>query len=138
MVRHAVGNFRKQPSRGVLKKRCSENMQQIYRKTPMSKCDFKKVALHGCFPVNLWHIFRTPFRKNTSGRLLLQLSLCICTRCRLNSHALTSLFKLKKQVENIVINQNVNRNCSMGNDSLQVMQILRQRVIRAKEVPSNS
>ena len=27
-----------------LNKRCSENMQQIYRKTPMPKCDFIKVA----------------------------------------------------------------------------------------------
>ena len=26
---------------------------------------------HGCSPVNLLHIFRTPFLKNTSGRLLL-------------------------------------------------------------------
>ena len=34
----------KQPSRGDLKKRCSENMQQIYRVTPMPKCDFNKVA----------------------------------------------------------------------------------------------
>ena len=37
--------FQKQPSRGALKKRCSENMQQIYRRTPMPKCDFNKVAL---------------------------------------------------------------------------------------------
>ena len=29
----------------VLGKRCSENMQQIYRRTPMPKCDFNKVAL---------------------------------------------------------------------------------------------
>ena len=27
----------KQPFRGVLSKRCSENMQQIYRRTPMPK-----------------------------------------------------------------------------------------------------
>ena len=33
-----------QPSRGVLRRRCSENMQQIYRKTPMPKSDFNKVA----------------------------------------------------------------------------------------------
>ena len=54
-------------------------MQQIYRKTSMSKCDFNKVALqlfeitlrHGCSPVNLLHIFRTPFLKNTSGWMLL-------------------------------------------------------------------
>ena len=32
-------------ARDVLRKRCSENMQQIYRRTtPMSKCDFNKVA----------------------------------------------------------------------------------------------
>ena len=34
----------KQPSRGVFIKRCSENMQQIYRRTPTPKCDFNKVA----------------------------------------------------------------------------------------------
>ena len=32
-------------SRGIYRKRCSENMRQIYRKTPMPKCDFNKVAL---------------------------------------------------------------------------------------------
>ena len=52
-----------------LEKRFSENMQQIYRRTPIPKCDFNKVALlcnfieialrHGCSPVNLLHIFRT-------------------------------------------------------------------------------
>ena len=34
----------KQPSRGVLRKRCSENMQRIYKRTPMPKCDFSKVT----------------------------------------------------------------------------------------------
>ena len=46
----------------------------------MSKCDFNKVAFnfiettlrHGCSPVNLLHIFRTPFLNKTSGLLLLQ------------------------------------------------------------------
>ena len=42
----------------------------------MPKCDFNKVAIeialrHGCSPVNVLHIFRTPHPKNTSGRLLL-------------------------------------------------------------------
>ena len=75
----------KQPFRGVLGKLCSENTQQIYRRTtPMPKCDFNKVALHcifieiilphGCSPVNLQHIFRTPFPQNTSGRLLLRIN----------------------------------------------------------------
>ena len=44
----------KQPPRGVLKKSYSENMKQIYRRTPMPICDFSKVAkqgtpLGGCF-----------------------------------------------------------------------------------------
>ena len=64
----------KQSPRGVPRKRCSENMQQIYRRTPMPKCDFNKVAKqlrHGCSPLNLLHIFRTLFLKNTSDGLLL-------------------------------------------------------------------
>ena len=40
-------NIQKQPSRGVLKEKYSENMQQIYRKTLMPKCNFSKVALQG-------------------------------------------------------------------------------------------
>ena len=35
-------------------------------------CNFIEIALrHGCSPVNLLHIFRTPFSKNTFGWLLL-------------------------------------------------------------------
>ena len=60
-------SFQKHPSRGVLRKRCSENIQQIYRRTPMRKCDFNKVARqffeitlsHGCSPVNLLYILQT-------------------------------------------------------------------------------
>ena len=52
--------IQKQPPIGVPKKRCSENMQQIYRRTAMPKCDFNKVA----FSI-------TPFPKNTSEWLLL-------------------------------------------------------------------
>ena len=62
------------PEKGALKicKRCSENMQQIYRRIPMLKSHFIEITVrHGCSPVNLLHIFRTPFSKNTSGRLLL-------------------------------------------------------------------
>ena len=34
-------------------------------------CNFIEIALwHGCSPVNLLHIFRTPLSKNTCGRLL--------------------------------------------------------------------
>ena len=59
-------------------------MQQIYRRTPMPKCNFNKVAKqqieiplpHGCFPVNLLHIFRIPFFKNISGGLPLLVQKC--------------------------------------------------------------
>ena len=59
----------------VFRKRLSENMQQIYMRTPMPKCDllcsFIETALwHGCFPVNLQQVFRTPFPQNTFGGLL--------------------------------------------------------------------
>ena len=37
--------FQKQPPRGALRIRCSKNLQQIYKRTPMPKCDFNKVAL---------------------------------------------------------------------------------------------
>ena len=36
--------IQEQPSRGVLRKRGSENMQQIYRRTFKSKCDLNNVA----------------------------------------------------------------------------------------------
>ena len=58
--------FQKQPSGDVLLGRYSENIQQIYRWTLIAKCDFNKVS-----PVNLLYISRTPFPRNTSGRLLL-------------------------------------------------------------------
>ena len=73
-------NFHKKPTIVVLVKRCFENVQQIYRRTLMLGCDFNKVALqlieitlrHWCSPVNLLHLFRTPFPKNTSGGLFLK------------------------------------------------------------------
>ena len=40
-----TGLLQKQRSRGALRKKCSENMQQIYRRTLILKSDFNKVAL---------------------------------------------------------------------------------------------
>ena len=60
--------------RGVLRKRCSENMEQIYSGTPMPKLqnNFIEIALRQvCSPVNLLHIFRIHFPKKTSDGLLL-------------------------------------------------------------------
>ena len=39
-----MATLQKQPPRDVPRKRYSENMQQIYRISPMPKCDFNKVA----------------------------------------------------------------------------------------------
>ena len=74
--------IQKQPSRGVLIKRCSENMQQIYiREHPCRsvisiklKSKIIEITLrHGWSPVDLLYIFRTSFPKNTSGGLLFYL-----------------------------------------------------------------
>ena len=60
----------------------------------MPKCDFNKVELtprHEFYPVNLLQIFRTPFLKNTSGRLLLKLHF-------LQAATVNSQLKEKKQL----------------------------------------
>ena len=41
--RTSVRKTREMVSEAVVQ-RCSENMQQIYRRTPIPKCDFNKVA----------------------------------------------------------------------------------------------
>ena len=46
-------HFQKQPSSGVLIKGCSENKQEIFRRTPVPKCDFNKVGLHSMFSEQL-------------------------------------------------------------------------------------
>ena len=56
--------MQKPPFRGVLRKRCSENMQQIYKRTPMPKCDFSATLLKSHFSMGVLHIFRTPFLNN--------------------------------------------------------------------------
>ena len=64
--------IQKQPSRAVLRKRCSENIQQIYRRTAMPKCDFNKLfcnftetpGCHGCSSVNLLHFSNTFLQKH--------------------------------------------------------------------------
>ena len=76
-----VSYIQKQPPRGGCSKRCSENIQQTYRRTPMPKCDSIKllwnfieiILRHECSPLNLLYIIRTPFSKNTSELLALYL-----------------------------------------------------------------
>ena len=49
--------IQKQPSRSVLRKRCSEIMQQIYRRTLMLKCDFSKTVLQLYLNCTLSRVF---------------------------------------------------------------------------------
>ena len=56
-----------QPSRGFLKKRRSEIMQQIQSRTPMLKCDFNKVSLQSQFGMGV----RTPLIRTPLGNCFL-------------------------------------------------------------------
>ena len=46
-------HLQKQSSKGVLMKRCSESMQQIYSRAPMPKCDFKATLLKSHFDIGI-------------------------------------------------------------------------------------
>ena len=71
----------KQPFVGVFRIRCSENMQDLYRCTPIPKRSVISIKLqsnfmeikfwHGCSAVLLLHIFKTPPSKCTSLGLFL-------------------------------------------------------------------
>ena len=69
----------------------------------MAKCDFNKAACnfieitlrHGCSPVNLLHIFRAPFPKNTSGWLLLKLAL---DQCKSSSECAFQVWKRREDL----------------------------------------
>ena len=92
--------WKKQFSRGIFRKRCSENMQQVYRRTSMPKCDFSKAALHFIeitlryrfSPVNLLYFFRTPFYQNTYGGLLLRWAKYTGMRLGLCQTTITEMF----------------------------------------------
>ena len=71
-------------------------MQQIYRRTSMLKCDFNKVAKHGCSPVNLLYIFRTSLLKNTSEWPLLNTGQLIISH--LNVKSLRNKFEMLQEI----------------------------------------
>ena len=74
--------IKKQPYGGVLRKRCSEICSKFTGEHPCQsvvsvklQSNFIEMSLwHGYSPVIWLHIFRTPFAKNTSGRLLLEIN----------------------------------------------------------------
>ena len=53
-LKYVMCKVQKQHSRDIPSKSCSENMQQIYRRTTMPKCDFNKVACN-FIEITLWH-----------------------------------------------------------------------------------
>ena len=63
-------------------------------------CNFIEITLrHGCSPVNLLHIFRTPFPKNTSGGLLVYITehrftLIVLSNVSLCSMNLVEIYKV--------------------------------------------
>ena len=74
-----------QPSIDVFRKSCSENVQQIYMRTPACgtviliklQSNFLEITLrHGYSSVNFLHIFITSFPKNASGGLHLFFPMC--------------------------------------------------------------
>ena len=76
-------DVQKQPSRGILEKSSSENMQKIYRRTPMSKCDCNNVVKQfywnhtsTSFCCKFAAYFKDTFSKNTNGGLFLDVHRC--------------------------------------------------------------
>ena len=72
---HLMNSFFQQPSKGVPKICSKFTGEHPCRSVISTKLQSKFIEitlfLHGCSSVNLLHIFRTPFLKNTSRLLLL-------------------------------------------------------------------
>ena len=106
------------------RKECSENMQKFTGEYDFNKCmisgdscgsmisiklqsNFIEIELrHGCSPVNLLDIFRTPFLKNSSGWLLLNTLLIVtysisCLKGRIAPYALNIFSNFCKVQENV-------------------------------------
>ena len=83
MLIRSKGHDQKQPSRGVLWRRCSENIRQIYRRTLCQSAtsiklqgNFIEITLrHRCSPVTVLHI--CIFTKHLFLRTLLDSCFCI-------------------------------------------------------------
>ena len=88
-----------QPSTGVLRKRCSENIQQIYRKQPCRSlisirmlCNFIEITLrHRLSPVNLQHIFRTPFLRTPLEGFFRKTAVLSCLEAAISHDSLIAL-----------------------------------------------
>ena len=87
---------------------CSSHPEAFLEKGVLKICSkftgehqCRSVARHGCSPVNLLHILRTPLTKNTSGRLLLIWYIAFYKKC----------FLRKPLTSNLFIKKTYQRNC---------------------------
>ena len=59
------------------------------------QCNFTEITLrHVCSPVNMLHIFRTPFPKNTTGGLLLIIIALLLVSAKLEE-AVINFYEIK-------------------------------------------
>ena len=113
-IRPSIFNTQKQLPRGVPEKGVPKTSSKFTGKHPCRSaisikllCNFIKITLgHGCSPVNLLHIFRTPFLKNSSGWLLLNTLLIVtysisCLKGRIAPYALNIFSNFCKVQENV-------------------------------------
>ena len=85
--------------KGVLKICSKFTGEHPYRSAISIKllCNFIDITLRrGCSPVNLLHIFRTPFPKKTSTWLLLNVSMAIPTNDRVRNNLEASFIALSR------------------------------------------
>ena len=102
------GIQQKQPSSGILRKRFAETMQQIYRRTPISKCEFNKLhfrmgaLMYVKFAACIFseHIFlRNPLDGCSLHRLFCTLSSCINPNSLVNWHVTETKWETKDFLE---------------------------------------
>ena len=91
--------------KGVLK-RCSKFTGEHLCQSVISikmLCNFIEITLrHGCSPINLLHIFRTPFFRNTNGWLLLYFVKLVSIKTLLRTHEIQK-FRFLNWMENLSI-----------------------------------
>ena len=92
-------------------------MQQMSRRTPMSKANFNKVTLprpaflskkrllQRCFPVNFAKFLRIPFLQNTSGWLLLHFGNILSLTKKLQGSSCLHKFYREAAMENFLVFQ---------------------------------